>query len=93
MPFSSLRSGHFCGFRPKVCFFVSRSKRFEILPFSSGSLTPSIFFVKSRVFPDGVNKPDENGKISNLLDLDTKKQTFGRKSQKWPDLDENDILL
>ncbi|MFS7925907.1 hypothetical protein Hanom_Chr04g00290721 [Helianthus anomalus] len=33
---------------------------------------------------DGVNEPDENGKISNLLDPDAKKQTFGRKSQNWP---------
>ncbi|MFS7974284.1 hypothetical protein Hanom_Chr09g00866771 [Helianthus anomalus] len=40
---------------------------------------------------DGVNKPDKNG---NLLDPDAKKQTFGRKSQKWPNLrDENGILL
>ncbi|MFS7922428.1 hypothetical protein Hanom_Chr03g00249031 [Helianthus anomalus] len=27
---------------------------------------------------DGVNKPDENGKISNLLDRDAEKQTFGQ---------------
>ncbi|MFS7965074.1 hypothetical protein Hanom_Chr08g00757821 [Helianthus anomalus] len=32
MSFSSLRFGHFCDFRPKVCF---SSKKFEILPFSS----------------------------------------------------------
>ncbi|MFS8005630.1 hypothetical protein Hanom_Chr13g01239581 [Helianthus anomalus] len=32
---------------------------------------------------DGVNEPDENGKISNLLDPDAEKQTFGRKSQHW----------
>ncbi|MFS8004636.1 hypothetical protein Hanom_Chr13g01228141 [Helianthus anomalus] len=38
MPFSSLRFGLFCDFRPKVC-----SKRFKILPFSSGSLTPFHF--------------------------------------------------
>ncbi|MFS7983626.1 hypothetical protein Hanom_Chr11g00976711 [Helianthus anomalus] len=39
---------------------------------------------------DGVNEPDENGKISNLLDPDVEKQTFGRKSQNWPNLrDEN----
>ncbi|MFS8010799.1 putative amino-acid N-acetyltransferase transcription regulator GNAT family [Helianthus anomalus] len=51
MPFSSLRFGQFCDFCPKVCFSASGSKRFKILPFSSGSLTPSIFFsVKSRVF-------------------------------------------
>ncbi|KAF5793040.1 putative Clp domain superfamily protein [Helianthus annuus] len=43
MPFSSLRFGQFCDFRSKVCFSASGSKRFEILPFSSGSLTPSIF--------------------------------------------------
>ncbi|MFS7956612.1 hypothetical protein Hanom_Chr07g00656631 [Helianthus anomalus] len=43
MPFSSLRFGQFCDFRPKVCFSASESKRLEILPFSSGSLTPSIF--------------------------------------------------
>ncbi|MFS7902523.1 hypothetical protein Hanom_Chr01g00012291 [Helianthus anomalus] len=43
MPFSSLRFGQFCDFRPKVCFFVSGSKRFKIMPFSSGSLSPSIF--------------------------------------------------
>ncbi|MFS8004826.1 hypothetical protein Hanom_Chr13g01230311 [Helianthus anomalus] len=43
MPFSSLRFAQFCDFCPTVCFFASASKRFEILPFSSGSLTPSIF--------------------------------------------------
>ncbi|MFS7994650.1 hypothetical protein Hanom_Chr12g01108551 [Helianthus anomalus] len=32
---------------------------------------------------DGVKESDEKGKISNLLDPDAKKQTFGRKSQKW----------
>ncbi|MFS7984816.1 hypothetical protein Hanom_Chr11g00991091 [Helianthus anomalus] len=31
---------------------------------------------------DGVNEPDEDGKISNLLDPDAEKQTFGRNSQK-----------
>ncbi|MFS7923401.1 hypothetical protein Hanom_Chr03g00260271 [Helianthus anomalus] len=30
---------------------------------------------------DGVNEPDENGKIPNLLVPDTEKQSFGRKSQ------------
>ncbi|MFS7902400.1 hypothetical protein Hanom_Chr01g00010841 [Helianthus anomalus] len=35
---------------------------------------------------DGVKEPDENGIISNLLDPDAKKQTFGRKSQNWPNL-------
>ncbi|MFS7995986.1 hypothetical protein Hanom_Chr12g01124581 [Helianthus anomalus] len=35
MPFSSLRFGQFCDFRPKVCFSASGSKRFEILPFCS----------------------------------------------------------
>ncbi|MFS7958319.1 hypothetical protein Hanom_Chr07g00676861 [Helianthus anomalus] len=39
---------------------------------------------------DGVNEPDENGKVSNLLDPDAEKQTFGRKSQNQPNLrDEN----
>ncbi|KAJ0854090.1 hypothetical protein HanRHA438_Chr14g0658711 [Helianthus annuus] len=43
---------------------------------------------------DGVNELDETGNISNLLDPDAEKQTFGRKSQKWPNLrDENDILV
>ncbi|MFS7992368.1 hypothetical protein Hanom_Chr12g01081441 [Helianthus anomalus] len=43
---------------------------------------------------DGVNEPDEKGKISNLLDPNAEKQTFGRKLQKWPNLrDENGILL
>ncbi|MFS8032014.1 hypothetical protein Hanom_Chr17g01552641 [Helianthus anomalus] len=42
MPFSSLRFGYFCDFHPKVCFSASRSKRFEILPFSSDTLTASI---------------------------------------------------
>ncbi|MFS7931389.1 hypothetical protein Hanom_Chr04g00355381 [Helianthus anomalus] len=42
MPFSSLRFGQFCDFCPKVCFSSSGSKRFEDLPFSSGSLTLSI---------------------------------------------------
>ncbi|MFS7954855.1 hypothetical protein Hanom_Chr07g00635541 [Helianthus anomalus] len=41
MPFSSLRFGQLCDFDPKVCFSVSGSKRFEILPFPSKSLTPS----------------------------------------------------
>ncbi|MFS7910194.1 hypothetical protein Hanom_Chr02g00103381 [Helianthus anomalus] len=42
---------------------------------------------------DGVNEPDENGKISNLLDLDAEKQTFERKSQIWTNLsDENGNL-
>ncbi|MFS7915304.1 hypothetical protein Hanom_Chr02g00163751 [Helianthus anomalus] len=40
MSFSSMRFGHFCNFRPKVCFSASGSKRFEILPFSSNLLTP-----------------------------------------------------
>ncbi|MFS7971101.1 hypothetical protein Hanom_Chr09g00828821 [Helianthus anomalus] len=66
MPFSSLRFGQFCDFRPKVCFFAFGSKRFEILPFSSGLLTPSIFLgVKGRfglfqgysVFLHKVKKP------------------------------------
>ncbi|MFS7910781.1 hypothetical protein Hanom_Chr02g00110221 [Helianthus anomalus] len=35
---------------------------------------------------DGVNELDENSKISNLLDPDAEKQTFGRKSQNWPNL-------
>ncbi|MFS8001294.1 hypothetical protein Hanom_Chr13g01188641 [Helianthus anomalus] len=51
MPFSSLRFGQFCDFHSKVCFYASGSKRFEIMPFSPGLLSPSIFFVKSRVFP------------------------------------------
>ncbi|MFS8001654.1 hypothetical protein Hanom_Chr13g01192871 [Helianthus anomalus] len=35
---------------------------------------------------DGVNEPDENGKISNLLNPDAEKQTLGRSrktSQTW----------
>ncbi|MFS7973298.1 hypothetical protein Hanom_Chr09g00854981 [Helianthus anomalus] len=45
MAFSSLRFGQFCDcdFRPNVCFSAYGSKRFEILSFSAGSLTPSIF--------------------------------------------------
>ncbi|MFS8025919.1 hypothetical protein Hanom_Chr16g01480831 [Helianthus anomalus] len=43
---------------------------------------------------DGVNELDENDKISNFLNPDAKKQTFGRKSQNWSNLtDENGILL
>ncbi|MFS7942647.1 putative malate dehydrogenase (decarboxylating) [Helianthus anomalus] len=45
--FRPLRFDQFCDFRLKVCFSASGSKRFEILPFSSSSLTPSIFYVKS----------------------------------------------
>ncbi|MFS7944779.1 hypothetical protein Hanom_Chr06g00516301 [Helianthus anomalus] len=30
---------------------------------------------------DGVDEQDENGNISNRLDPDAEKQTFGRKSQ------------
>ncbi|MFS7943747.1 putative molybdenum cofactor sulfurtransferase [Helianthus anomalus] len=41
--FRPLRFGQFCNFHPKVCFSASGSKRFEILPFSSGFLTLSIF--------------------------------------------------
>ncbi|MFS7941928.1 hypothetical protein Hanom_Chr06g00482061 [Helianthus anomalus] len=50
MPFLSLRFVQFCHCCPKVCFSASGSKRFEILPFSSSSLTPSIFSIKARVF-------------------------------------------
>ncbi|MFS7943675.1 putative tryptophan--tRNA ligase [Helianthus anomalus] len=50
MLFSSLRYGQFCDFRPKVCFSASGSKRFEILPFSSGSLTHPFLPVKSGLF-------------------------------------------
>ncbi|MFS8000405.1 hypothetical protein Hanom_Chr12g01177931 [Helianthus anomalus] len=46
MPFSSLGFGPFCGFHPKACFSAFGSKRFEILSFSSGSLTPSIFSLR-----------------------------------------------
>ncbi|MFS7998340.1 hypothetical protein Hanom_Chr12g01152571 [Helianthus anomalus] len=43
---------------------------------------------------DGVNKLDENGKCSNLLDPDAEKQTFVRKLQNWPNLrDKNEILF
>ncbi|MFS7948663.1 hypothetical protein Hanom_Chr06g00562561 [Helianthus anomalus] len=43
---------------------------------------------------NGVNELDENDRISNLLDPDAEKQTFGRKSQNCSNLsDENDILL
>ncbi|MFS7916134.1 hypothetical protein Hanom_Chr02g00173571 [Helianthus anomalus] len=43
---------------------------------------------------DADNEPDEKDKIPNLLNPDAEKQTFGRKSQNWPNLmDENDILL
>ncbi|MFS7949887.1 hypothetical protein Hanom_Chr06g00576891 [Helianthus anomalus] len=47
----ALRFGQFCDFCPKVCFFASASKKFKILPFTSSSLTASIFSVKSGVFP------------------------------------------
>ncbi|XP_035842869.1 F-box/FBD/LRR-repeat protein At1g13570 isoform X2 [Helianthus annuus] len=50
MPFSSLRIEQFCDLRPNVCFSTSGSKRFEILPFSPGLLTPSVFSIKSGVF-------------------------------------------
>ncbi|MFS7974943.1 hypothetical protein Hanom_Chr10g00874711 [Helianthus anomalus] len=43
MPFSSPRFNQFCDFRPKVCYSASGSKRFKILPFTSGSLNSSIF--------------------------------------------------
>ncbi|MFS7900332.1 hypothetical protein Hanom_Chr04g00280871 [Helianthus anomalus] len=48
MPFSSLRFGQFCDFRTNVCFSAYGSKRFEILDFSSDSLTPSIFLRQVR---------------------------------------------
>ncbi|MFS7895761.1 hypothetical protein Hanom_Chr00s003369g01712231 [Helianthus anomalus] len=41
-----LRFGQFCDFRPKLCFSTSGSKKFEILLFSSSSLTPSIFSLR-----------------------------------------------
>ncbi|MFS7950402.1 putative MFS transporter superfamily [Helianthus anomalus] len=53
MPFSSLRFGQFCNFRPKVCFSASGFKRVDILPFSSGSLTPSIFSLLSQGYLKG----------------------------------------
>ncbi|MFS7921131.1 hypothetical protein Hanom_Chr03g00233101 [Helianthus anomalus] len=45
MPFSSLRFGLFCDFRPKACFSAYGSKRFEILSFSSTQLTPFVYSV------------------------------------------------
>ncbi|MFS7931815.1 hypothetical protein Hanom_Chr04g00360451 [Helianthus anomalus] len=43
---------------------------------------------------DGINEPDGNGEILNLMDPDAEKQTFGRKSQNWPNLrGENGILF
>ncbi|MFS8003773.1 hypothetical protein Hanom_Chr13g01217861 [Helianthus anomalus] len=42
MPFSSLRFGQFCNFHPKICFSAYGSKRFKILSFSSGTLTPCL---------------------------------------------------
>ncbi|MFS7917262.1 putative transcription factor WD40-like family [Helianthus anomalus] len=48
--FCLVRFGQFCDFRPKVCFSAFGSKSFEILPLSSESLTPSVFFVNSGVF-------------------------------------------
>ncbi|MFS8032238.1 hypothetical protein Hanom_Chr17g01555231 [Helianthus anomalus] len=45
--FRPLRFHQLCNFHPKVCFPTYGSKRFEILPLSSGPLTPSIFSVKS----------------------------------------------
>ncbi|KAJ0872632.1 hypothetical protein HanRHA438_Chr11g0526021 [Helianthus annuus] len=42
----------------------------------------------------GVNELDENGKISNLLDPDAKKQAFVQKPQNWSNLrDVNGIFL
>ncbi|MFS8017813.1 hypothetical protein Hanom_Chr15g01384821 [Helianthus anomalus] len=42
---------------------------------------------------NGVNEPDKNSKISNLLDPYAKKQTFRQKLQNWSNLrDKNDIL-
>ncbi|MFS7998336.1 hypothetical protein Hanom_Chr12g01152531 [Helianthus anomalus] len=35
---------------------------------------------------DGVSDPDDNGMISNLLDLDAEKQTFERNLQNWLNL-------
>ncbi|MFS7964227.1 hypothetical protein Hanom_Chr08g00747701 [Helianthus anomalus] len=43
---------------------------------------------------DGVNELDETVKISNLMDPDPERQPFGRKSQNWPNLrDENGINI
>ncbi|MFS7958620.1 hypothetical protein Hanom_Chr07g00680871 [Helianthus anomalus] len=47
MPFFSVRFGRFWDFRPKVSFYASGYKRFEILPFSFGS---SFFSSKLGVF-------------------------------------------
>ncbi|MFS7919753.1 hypothetical protein Hanom_Chr03g00216401 [Helianthus anomalus] len=42
---------------------------------------------------DGVNEPDENTKILNLLDPDAENKRLDER-QNWPNLlDENDILL
>ncbi|MFS7930349.1 hypothetical protein Hanom_Chr04g00343221 [Helianthus anomalus] len=43
MPFLFIRFDQLCDFRSKVCFSAYGSKRFKILPFSSGLLTPSVF--------------------------------------------------
>ncbi|MFS7925807.1 hypothetical protein Hanom_Chr04g00289451 [Helianthus anomalus] len=48
MPFSSPEVWPLLRLSSKGCFFASGSKRFEILPFSSGSLTPSIFYALSQ---------------------------------------------
>ncbi|MFS7957585.1 putative transcription factor C2H2 family [Helianthus anomalus] len=41
---------------------------------------------------DGVNKPDESGKISNHLDPNAEKQAFRQKSQNWPNLKEWEMI-
>ncbi|MFS8016597.1 putative formin, FH2 domain-containing protein [Helianthus anomalus] len=50
MPFLPLRFGQFYDFRPKLCFFVSGSKRFKIMPFFH-----PFFSVKSGVSPSFFN--------------------------------------
>ncbi|MFS7976217.1 hypothetical protein Hanom_Chr10g00889861 [Helianthus anomalus] len=53
-----------------------------------------VFYFNKNVLKDRVNELNENGKTSNLLDPDAEKQTFGRKSQNWPNIrNKNGILL
>ncbi|MFS7899409.1 hypothetical protein Hanom_Chr08g00699841 [Helianthus anomalus] len=77
MSFSSLRFGHFCDFSPKVGFFASGSKRFEIVAFSSLKAKP-------RGTKVAINCQTPGTKMARFRTcwIQMRKEKFGRKSQK-----------
>ncbi|MFS7962308.1 hypothetical protein Hanom_Chr08g00725131 [Helianthus anomalus] len=82
--FYPLSRGYFCFFVNFWSFslYLKRSHTPEKLPFKLTKKTKISLTQRRKI--DGISEPDENGKISNHLDPDAEKQTFERKSQKWP---------